>query len=248
VRRDPHQHPDQLEDDLATYALGALSEKEATELARHVEDCDDCQARLRWLQPAIDVLPAAVEQHTPPDRLRASIMDVVEREAAAATAAAAPARTAPARTERTHWWESLRGVMMRPATAMAVLILLVAGIGVGYLVRGSDTVQAPSTLVKAEPLDGAVPVSATLERMGDSATLHVHEMPPLANDEVYEVWVQRAGVMEPRSTFVLNSDGTAEAAVPGPFDGASAVYVTREPMGGSRQPTTDPLLQAPVQG
>jgi anti-sigma-K factor RskA len=241
MRRDPHQEPERLEDDLATYALGALTEDEASELARHVEDCDDCQARLRWLQPAIDVLPAAVEQRTPPDRLRASIMDVVEREAADATAVAAPAREA-----KRPWWESLRGMVLRPATAMAVLILLVVGIGVGYLVRGTDSVEP--TLVEAEATNGAVPVSATLERVGDSATLHVHEMPPLADDEVYEVWVQRAGVMEPRSTFVLSSDGTAEAAVPGPFDGANAVYVTREPRGGSRQPTTDPLLQAPVQG
>ena len=69
-------------------------------------------------------------------------------------------------------------------------------------------------------------------------------MPPLADDEVYEVWVQRAGVLEPRSIFVLDSDGTAEAAVPGPLEGASAVYVTREPRGGSRQPTSEPLLSA----
>ena len=241
MSRDPHQQPQQLEDDLATYALGALTDAEAADLARHVEDCDACQERLRWLQPAVDVLPAAVEQRRPPDRLRASIMDVVEREAADSATVAAPAREA-----KRPWWESLRGVMLRPAMGMAVLILLVAGIGVGYLVRGTDTVEP--TLVKAEATNGAVPVSATLERVGDSATLHVHEMPPLADDEVYEVWVQRAGVMEPRSTFVLNSDGTAEAAVPGPFDGANAVFVTREPRGGSRQPTTDPLLQAPVQG
>jgi anti-sigma-K factor RskA len=242
MSRDPHQQPEQLEDDLATYALGALTADEAADLSRHIEDCDACQARLRWLQPAIDVLPAAVAQRTPPDRLRASIMDVVESEAKQAGAAE------PARQAKPRWWEPLRGVMVHPATAMAVLILLVAGVGVGYLVRGADTIQAPSTLVKAQATNGAVPVSATLERTGDSATLHVHEMPPLADDEVYEVWVQRAGVMEPRSTFVLNSDGTAEAAVPGPFEGADAVYVTREPRGGSRQPTTEPLLQAPVQG
>jgi anti-sigma-K factor RskA len=137
---------------------------------------------------------------------------------------------------------------MRPATAMVVLIVLVAGVGVGYAIRGSDETLPEPTLVKAVPADDSIPVSATLERMGDSATLHVHQMPALADDEVYEVWVQRAGVMEPRSTFVLSSDGTAEAAVPGPLADASAVYVTREPRGGSRQPTSDPLLSAPLQG
>jgi hypothetical protein len=174
-------------------------------------------------------------------------MEVVRREAAEATVAAPAAAPAPERS-RSNWWDSLSGVLLRPATAMAVLIVLVAGIGAGYLLRGNDEVSPGSTLVKAQPANGANPVSATLERSGDSATLHVNAMPPLADDEVYEVWVQRAGVMEPRSIFVLSSDGTAEAAVPGPLDDADAVYVTREPRGGSRQPTTDPLLSAPLQG
>ncbi len=237
---DPHREPERLEDDLAAYALGALASNEAVELERHVADCTSCQGRLRWLRPAIDVLPASVEQRTPPDRLRESIMEVVRREAADSPGTEAR-EAAPAKPS---WWESLRGVLVQPATAMAVLILLVAGIGAGYLLRGTDVVEPSSTLVKAEPANGANPVSATLERSGDSATLHVMAMPPLADDEVYEVWVQRAGVMEPRSTFVLSSDGTAEAAVPGPLSGAEAVYVTREPRGGSRQPTTDPLLSA----
>lgn len=240
---DPHRDPERLEDDLATYALGALGGDEAVALERHISGCEACQGRLRWLRPAIDVLPAAVEQRTPPERLRESIMEVVRREADSAPAAA----TRPA-ASRPGWWESLRGVLVQPATAMTVLILLVAGVGAGYLLRGDDVVEPQSTLVKAEALNDAVPVSATLERVGDSATLHVMAMPALAEDEVYEVWVQRANVMEPRSTFVLNSDGTAEAAVPGPLDGAEAVFVTREPRGGSSQPTTDPLLSAPLRG
>jgi anti-sigma-K factor RskA len=239
-----HDDPQQLEDDLAAFALGALADEEAAAMEAHVADCDTCTARLRWYEPAVDVLPASVAQLTPPDRLRENIMEVVRREAAAE---AAP-DPAPVRQQKAGWWQSLRGVILQPATAMAVLILLVAGIGVGYLARGTDTVESTPTLVKAIPANGAVSVSATLERTGDSATLHVNEMPPLANDEVYEVWVRRADVMEPRSTFVLNSDGTAEAAVPGPLDGADAVLVTREPRGGSRQPTSAPLLQAPLQG
>ena len=62
----------------------------------------------------------------------------------------------------------LRGLMMRPAVGMAVLILLVAGIGVGYALRGSGTTDTAPQLVRAEPLNDSVPVSATLERTGDS--------------------------------------------------------------------------------
>jgi anti-sigma-K factor RskA len=233
-----------LHDDLAAYALGALSGAELAELEGHLEGCDHCRARLRWLEPAVDVLPAAVQQLEPPPRLRENLMATVRAEAA--PAAQAEAERVPPREPRESWWAGLRGLMLRPATGMAALILLVAGVGAGWALRGSDNVETPTTLVKAEPLTDSVPVSATLERTGDSATLHVQELPAIADDRVYEVWVQRAGVMEPRSTFVLSMDGTAEAAVPGPLEGGQAVLVTEEPRGGSSQPTTEPLLSAPL--
>lgn len=231
---------DGFRDDLAAYALGALDGDDAVALERHLATCDSCTARLRWLSPAIDVLPAAVEQLTPPPSLRQNLMEQVRAEAAPA------AGRAPAKESREPWWAGLRGLLLRPATGIAVLIILVAGFGVGYALRGSDDGGASSELVKAEPMNGAVPVSATVERNGDSATLHVHELPTINQNQVYEVWVQRAGVMEPRSTFVLSMDGTAEAAIPGPLNGASAIFVTREPRGGSSQPTTQPILSAPL--
>jgi Anti-sigma-K factor rskA len=61
---------------------------------------------------------------------------------------------------------------------------------------------------------------------------------------VYEVWVERDGALEPSSLFVPRRDGSAEAAVSASLDGAEAVLVTREPRGGSRQPTSRPLLRA----
>ena len=227
-------------DDLAAYALGALAGDELTHLEAHLDGCEHCRARLRWLIPAVDVLPATVEQRSPPPRLRENLMATVRAEAASAEA--------PQRAERPResWWSGLRGFMLRPATGMAALILLVAGVGAGWALRGSDTVEPSTTVVEAEPLTDSAPVSATLERTGDSATLHVHELPPIADDEVYEVWVERDGMMEPSSTFVPSSDGTAVAAVAGPLEGADAVLVTREPRGGSPQPTTDPLLSAPL--
>ncbi len=126
---------------------------------------------------------------------------------------------------------------------MIVLIVAVAGVAGGYVLRGEGDVQG-SEFVKAVPASGAAQVSATLERHGDSGTLHVHQLPELGRDEVYEVWVQRADVMEPRSTFVLERDGSAEAAVPGPLGGAEAVLVSVEPRLGSPRPTSPPILEA----
>ena len=51
----------------------------------------------------------------------------------AEAAPSALAEPEPARPARESWWTSLRGLALRPATGMAVLILLVVGVGAGYL-------------------------------------------------------------------------------------------------------------------
>jgi hypothetical protein len=61
---------------------------------------------------------------------------------------------------------------------------------------------------------------------------------------VYETWVQRGRTMEPSSLFTLRRDRSGDAAIPGPLEGANAVLVTVEPRGGSRHPTSNPVLQA----
>jgi anti-sigma-K factor RskA len=230
----------ELRDDLAAYALGALDHEEAARLERHLEACEACTARLRWLSPAIDLLPATVPQRTPPSSLRENLLTTVRAEAAPS----ALTEPEPARPARESWWTSLRGLVLRPATGMAVLILLVVGVGTGYLLAGPD--EPSSEFVRAQPLNNADPVVATLERSDDTATLHVQELPAIAENEVYEVWVQRAGVMEARNVFVLDMNGRAEATIPGSLDGGEAVLVTREPRPGSRQPTTEPILTAPL--
>jgi anti-sigma-K factor RskA len=131
------------------------------------------------------------------------------------------------------WW-------LRPAVALAAVALIAGGIGVGYALSGDD--GTATTTIAAEVADPAAEMSATLERSGDSGTLKVSDMPPTEGDDVYEVWIQRDGRMEPGSLFVPHSNGTAEAAIPDSLDGAQAVLVTREPKGGSAEPTSDPLL------
>ncbi len=228
---------ERLRDDLAPYALGALGPAEAVALERHLRICEPCRVELRWLQPAVDVLAVGVPQQSPPERLRESLLETVRAEAGAPPEAA---------TAREPWWRALRGLALRPATAMAAVILVVAGVGAGYLLAGSDSAGPETTVVQARPLDGSGEISATLERSGDSATLRVQRMPEIGPHEVYEVWIKRGDRVAPNSTFVLRADGSAVAAVPGPLEGGDAVLVTREPRPGGEQPTTEPLLEAPL--
>lgn len=233
---------ERLRDDLAAYVLGALGDEERATLEHHLESCDACRERLGWLRPAVDVLPASVEQRTPPESLRESLLTTVRDEAN--DAGQAHAARSPTRRRWRRRWQGARA--LRPAVGFAVLLLLAAGVATGFLLRGTDDPE-PTFIEAQKPSGLAGDVSATLERQAESATLHVHELPKLDSDEVYEIWVERAGGVEPGPLFVPRSDGTAEAAVPGPLAGAKSVLVTREPRVGSEQPTNPPLLEAPLQ-
>jgi anti-sigma-K factor RskA len=225
-------------DDIAAYVLGALERREAHELEVHLEDCEPCRAYLREMLAAADVVAASAPPVAPPPELRERLVETVRAEAARIEAAEDPAAHAPARS-RSGW----RGLAARPATAMAAGAALVAGLAVGYLAH--DSGGAGHSMIPVHPTAAAPTgsVSAMLDRVDGAGTLEVRRMPALRRGDVYEVWTTHGGAYAPQSTFVLRRDGSANAAVPH-LDGASAVLVTREPHGGSAQPTSAPLLRA----
>jgi anti-sigma-K factor RskA len=221
---------------LTAYSLGALEDAEAAELRAHLDGCDECRGYLEWLQAAVDLLPASVEQLRPSPEVREAILAEVDADASAAALQDSHARRPT--TTRSRW----RGLLLRPATGFAAAALLVAAIA-GYEIGKPDS--PTRTTIQARAVGSADPrtVSASLDRVDGSGTLVVDHLPALPSRRVYEVWVQRDGTMKPESTFVLRRDGSQDAAVRD-LNGADAVLVTQEPHGGSQTPTTRPLLRA----
>jgi anti-sigma factor RsiW len=208
-------------DDLAAYALDALSADEAREVEAHLAECERCRSELRWLEPAVDVLAESVTQVSPPARLRERLLD----------ATAPDARDADGMGERTGWTRVWPSWATRPVTVLAATALLAAGVA-GYALRGDDdTAHRP-----------AAPQMA-LDRQGDSGTLRVTNLP--APDEgVYQVWIQHGDEVSPSSAFVTNAEGEGETPIPSDLRGADAVMVTHELERGRQRPTGEPLLQS----
>jgi anti-sigma-K factor RskA len=180
------------------------------------------------------MLPASVEQRPAPARLKRALMAEVEADLKAARRAERERR----RADRGLW-----GSVWRPVTAVAACLVLVAGVAVGYALRGDD--EPESDLIAAQPLESG-DLAATLERTGDRGVLHVEELPPLPANRVYQAWIGRDGAMEPSTTFVVPDDGSTEVAIEGTLDGASGLFITREPQGGSETPTPPVLMEAPL--
>ena len=66
-------------DELAAYLLGSLGDEGAAEVERHIEVCRECREELRWLRPALEVLPESVEPLQPSPGLRARIFSIPRR-------------------------------------------------------------------------------------------------------------------------------------------------------------------------
>jgi hypothetical protein len=221
------------QDDVGAYLLDALPEPERQAFERHVAGCSECQEELERLRPAADVLPGSVEQLEPPPGLKASLMEVVEREARAEQPAARRPRvrfTRPAARRR----------FVRPALAAAAVLV---GLAVGFAIAqlgGDETRTVAATVDRAMPRAGG-----TLRIADDRATLRLHDMPDLGGARVYQVWLQHGDRMVPARTFEVGRSGAGRVELPDVRD-ADGVYVTREARGGAQVPSEDPIVSVPL--
>lgn len=222
-------------EELAAYALGALEPGEATAFERHLASCERCRAELRWLQPAVQSLPEAVERREPPPRLRASLMAEVRADAGG---------EAEAGTSVLGWIRgnfSHRGLRLAAGLAsLALAIAAVAGYEIGKGGGGGE--EAGSTIVSRQA--GGITVKMIREGEGGSLRLsHVQQLPP---GKVLEAWVRREGKVEAvPALFVPDRAGEAETTI-ADMSGVDTVMVTKEPQGGSKEPTSPPIVTMSV--
>jgi anti-sigma-K factor RskA len=245
------ENHDRWSEDVAAYMLGALEPEEAAALERHAEDCERCRAEIRWLAPALQALPESIEKAEPAPELRARLMAEVRAEAGGPAAVRGDSREVrPGVLERAAAW--LRGLGAgpmgrRPVVGVAVALLVVvavAGFAIGGGIGGSNSVGGTSTVVA-----GTAPgVTAKVVNEGEGGgSLHLANVRQLPNERVLEAWVQRDGEVEPvEALFVPDRKGRASTELPD-MSGVETVMVTTEPPGGSRSPTSIPIVTIPIQ-
>jgi hypothetical protein len=236
------EHRERWADEIAAYSLGALDEREAALLEHHLDGCERCREQLRWLQPAVDTIPASVEQIAPPPELRERLLATVRAEAAAE----GEERTeTPAR--RRFRLPLFGAVGLRPALAAGAVLLLAAGIA-GYELRNTTEEGGGSPTRTYTAKVPGTPVRGTLEVEGDKGYLHIENMPPNRPDQVYQAWLQEPpgpvgkSEVHPSSVFVVSQGGTGEVMLPHGLEDAAEVMITREPKGGSKLPSESPMM------
>ncbi len=226
---------DELKTLMAPFALGALTPEEERVVRGHVLSCKECQRDAESMRAAVALLTETVAPVQLPAGLTERIMAAARQDAR--SPAAAPVRQSMSLGRR---W--LSGAL---AGGLAVVVAL--GLLTFNLVRTQsqldDSRAALTALVGGRggfALSGSGRAVASLVP-GDSGAIFVaagfHHAP---EGKTYQVWLSENGRMVSAGTFdggeltVLHVDKSVSRA--------NAAAVTIEPDGGSRAPTTAPLI------
>lgn len=228
--------------------LGAETDQEAGEF-------EDVAARLAL----------AAEPVEPPAELKTALFaklgSLPQLPAEAPQSGAAPvpppaeqAQAEPTPTERRaqrRWFQRPGAIL---AAAAAAVILFVGGVFVGSTIAGTSSYQQQqaSALAAINASPDAQRASAGISgggtatlvwsaQLGRSA-LVATDLPPLPNDKTYELWYIRSGTATPAGT--MNADGSLATwrVLAGEMKAGDTVGMTVEPSGGSKQPTTKPIV------
>jgi anti-sigma-K factor RskA len=237
---------ERFEDLKHAYVLGALPEEERSEFERYLLANPDLQAEVEELSAVAGLLALSPQEQEPAPELRRRIMDTVEAEAV------------HPRAGRRSWLAGLREAMGLRDLALAAAAMLVIGLfSWSMLLQGEvRDLQGRVQGLQRQPQDpqmialggtgtkqGVRAELVTLE--GDRAVLMAENMPPVPEGKTYQIWVIRGDTPQPSGLFEPKGDSIA-AVVETPVEGADAVAVTVEPEGGSKEPTTEPMLVGEV--
>jgi anti-sigma-K factor RskA len=235
------------------YALGVLEQPERGELEAHLaQDCDTCLPGVRRAAASVSLLAELAPQVEPPDRLRRRVMASVGVEPRFQwtwmhTCAAA----AVAIVLGLFWFEHVRRERVRNiAFHDAMQQVKEAENEKGRIREVLAILSAPDTIVRVSS-EGAnrPPQGKVFLNPGRGVLLLASNLPPAPEGRIYEMWVIPAGGKPaPAGLFQSESNGTAVYLQKGPVDITStdAVAVTLEAAGGAPQPTSRPIIVAPI--
>jgi anti-sigma-K factor RskA len=238
----------ELRDHYELYALGVAAEPERTEIREHLNrNCEDCMVAMKRAREFSALLSGAAVAAAPSPKLRRRILASIGVESrrsygwapwlgAAATLCFFAAFYFGGR-ERTFANEVLRlREQMRSQTIELTRLNEAFGILNGANTTETTFGQGPKGKVFINPNRGVLLIASNL--------------PQTQPGKVYEMWIiSKAGKAVRAGEFQSEADGTAMHLRTGPVDRdtTGAVAVTLENQGGADQPTSTPLIVAPLQ-
>jgi anti-sigma-K factor RskA len=224
---------------LPAYLLGSLESDEASRVKEHLLSCWICRVELDKFQNVVDELSFAAPVSTPSPDLKDRLLQRVH------SARSQP--YIPAQTRRRPWLERLL-----PIWGLASLFLIVALSAFNFLLwQRLDRLELRTSSggMHAFPLRASAAVSQAtgfilVSADGMNGALVVDRLPPLGKNRQYQLWLIRDGQRTSGAVFSTDEEsyGGTRVEIGESLLEYSSVDVTIEPVGGSLQPTGEPVL------
>ncbi|WP_405551258.1 anti-sigma factor domain-containing protein [Streptomyces sp. NBC_01171] len=228
-------------DAVGAYVLDALPPDERAAFENHLAACAACREEAAQLMEAVVGLAEAVSL-PPDDAARARVLADIRH---------IRQETPPARPSRAQ--------RLLPWALAACLAAAVAGGSIAWWQHEeardarrtaqeqerrtaslADVVTAPDATVRTAELSNGGRASVVMSRQKQKAAFVATGLPALGEGKVYQLWYADNGTF--RTGGLLSGTGGRQGRVLlGPLGRATAVGITVEPAGGSKQPTAAPL-------
>jgi anti-sigma-K factor RskA len=251
-------HDDML-DDVAVYALGAMAPADAKRVRDHIATCAECRAEYEALRPAAGALAYSAEACETGENgphvsalLKPRIMREIRRSIAPASQAPArpafvwPAYLVAAACIAIALFSTISNISVNGQLKTAQSELDASKVAIAESARTLDEDRTTvADLTSADARRYPVPNGAVVAR-GGKIYLTMHDMPTPPKGKVYQAWTLAKGskTMAPSVTFVPDPHGVAVLALPQDARATAVVAISVEPDGGSKAPTTKPVAVA----
>ncbi|WP_242882668.1 anti-sigma factor [Actinomadura litoris] len=231
MNHDPH-------DLVGPYALDALTEPERRRFGRHLSGCTVCAEEIAGLRETTTRLALAASRR-PPAELRGRVMAEVAR-----TRQSPPPLTRRLPSPR-------EGGLSWLAVAACLVAALIGGGAAWHLHQSAEHAQALNRQVSAVltapdahtstiRAQGTATVTVVSSRSLGRAVVTTSGLQHLPLAKTYQMWW--LGPTAPHSAGTLDLSGKPRPVVIAGMGAAQRFGVTVEPTGGSRQPTSTPIL------
>lgn len=226
------------------YALDALPDAEHELFRVHLKQCPACRQEVDEFAVTAARLGASADE-APPARLRRDVMAQV-----ANTRQWAPlprTDSGSADTPVVVPMRRRRVLGLLAAAAALVLVALAGGIGIGAWLddepangRIAAVVAADDAHTEQASLEGGGVLTLISSAERGSAVVMAESLPELSAEQVYQLWIIDNSQVHSADVF-FDGSGQGQARLLDELDSGVQVAITREPTGGSEQPTMDPL-------
>jgi hypothetical protein len=227
------------------YALDALTGPELSRFERHLTRCPACEHEVHGFRETGARLAVAVAA-TPPPRFRPRVLAAMR-----ATRQDPPLTPGAA----AHRWRWPRPVPWLAAAVAAVAVAAAVALGVVQSVTQHRLDQAQAQIKAAAAVLAAPDARLTVQATTAGGTASVvssqsrHAMvistaglPELGGGRVYEVWFLAPGRIRPAGLLPQAAGGRTAPLLADGLTAGDRIGLSVEPAGGSKQPTTTPIL------